>query len=644
MTETKEVLLLCPTCKKEVIEHHKDDVQTWYICESGHQTANPVRKELDDLAIFQRAFCGAVEKYAEVMEPLALNPDLEQMFLDDLHKIVSAHDDHVTRANFHTALSMYNIPVNNAVKGESGAGKTYGTLEVIDYFPEEDVHVVGSQSPKVVSHDYGEFMTGQDEPLNREDAPVKPKSRDYDRPEEYEEARQAYKMAKLDWDKKIQNSYYLIKLTGKTFVFLDTISYETFEMFKCTLSHDKPRIAHKYVDDKGNVHTTILEGWPSAIFCSVDKKWLSEFSTRCFTVSPSTAREKIGAGMEITSQKKSYPWEYEKDGKTKAFLKALIREIRETFKKHNLKVVCPFPNMWKLFDSNQIRDMRDYNHFCEILPAYTMLKLFQRPIMVVNGQKWLVSSLEDVKAAKALFDEIAETTKSGTEKRVIDFYENFVRPRVNGVTLDVLVTEYNEVNANGVLSDFEIRKWLKRLNMIGWVNIRKGVQEDKRRDTFYPLKNLPQAKISETNCFSDKQLLLELELQKDFKTWLETSSKKVTVTGYEILNFRDKQPLPLTVEDFVQKTVGVDINKLLLVSETETEPNSEKDAETNCLSKKQPLSLISELCVDVCQNYRNNGDYGCSHPNPESLNEKAVKPLRCPGYKPFNKSLEEFSQ
>ena len=40
-----KLLMLCPTCKKPVTEHHKDDIQTnWYICESGHQTAAPIQR------------------------------------------------------------------------------------------------------------------------------------------------------------------------------------------------------------------------------------------------------------------------------------------------------------------------------------------------------------------------------------------------------------------------------------------------------------------------------------------------------------------------------------------------------------------------------------------------------------------------
>jgi|GEM_PF-2374637 len=43
-----EFVLLCPTCKKGVTEHHKDDIQTtWYICENGHQTAAPIQHSIN---------------------------------------------------------------------------------------------------------------------------------------------------------------------------------------------------------------------------------------------------------------------------------------------------------------------------------------------------------------------------------------------------------------------------------------------------------------------------------------------------------------------------------------------------------------------------------------------------------------------
>jgi putative DNA primase/helicase len=47
-----------------------------------------------------------------------------------------------------------------------------------------------------------------------------------------------------------------------------------------------------------------------------------------------------------------------------------------------------------------------------------------------------------------------------------------------------------------------------------------------------------------------------------------------------------------------------------------------------------------EFCAEVCRNYHNKGEYGCTHPNPISLNEKTVRPLKCPGFKPFTEASQ----
>lgn len=80
MTEQKQgdtYILLCPTCGKEVKEHHRDDIQTWYICEAGHQTATPKRKAIDGIEQFQRAFCRKIIENPESLanyEPPSVTP------------------------------------------------------------------------------------------------------------------------------------------------------------------------------------------------------------------------------------------------------------------------------------------------------------------------------------------------------------------------------------------------------------------------------------------------------------------------------------------------------------------------------------------------------------------------------------------
>ena len=208
----------------------------------------------------------------DALKHLATDPANTEIFLVDINKTVK-NDNHVILAVFFSALSTYIEALNLALKAESGAGKTYGAKSTTDYFPKEDVILIGSQSPKVISHEHCEIMTGNDELLDLEDAPIRPKKGDFE-PEDFKDEIQLYKVAKQEWDDKVKNSYHLVKLNGKILVFLDRVSFETFDMFKTTLSHDAPRIPHRYVDDRGDNHTTMLEGHPTAIFLSVDSSYM----------------------------------------------------------------------------------------------------------------------------------------------------------------------------------------------------------------------------------------------------------------------------------------------------------------------------------------------------------------------------------
>jgi len=147
---------LCPKCKGPVKEHHTDDVQTWYVCTKnpGHLTAAPLKQEFDDIEQYQEWFCANIGKalaekkakeaaFQEELKQLALNPAIEQFILDEVHRTVSSHDDHVIKAVFHAGISAYASPLNLALKCESGSGKTYSTTQTIKFLPPENVLLIG---------------------------------------------------------------------------------------------------------------------------------------------------------------------------------------------------------------------------------------------------------------------------------------------------------------------------------------------------------------------------------------------------------------------------------------------------------------------------------------------------------------------
>lgn len=454
---------------------------------------------------------------------LSKNPDIEELLLDQAHQTISRHDDHIIRIVFFTALSAYHKPLNLGLKAESGSGKTYSTLETLKFFPDEDIQIIGSQSPKVISHENGVRKTTDGEVIDEDAAPTKPLRSDY--PDDYGERIKEYNQQRKEWGEKLKNSFYEVDIRHRCLAFLEYVNPETFRMFKTTMSHDHDYIDHKYVDEKGKVHVTRLVGAPAMIFNSVDNSYVEEFATRTLTATPSTKTEKIKDSMQISNRKSCYPWIYEKEQFNRRLMKEYIRKIRIFMNKGRIRVATPFDGLYEGFSKEATRDMRDFNKFLELLPSVTIFKLFQRPIITIEGNRYLIPTIQDALDAKAAYDDIIETTKTSTDYRIIYFYNSVVKMHEFGAKAEDLADEYNKQSGRKrPLSVKRIREWLQRLEEIGYVDIREAEHEnakgyiDKRYNSYIPLKkNAPNTAILETS------VDLEAILKKSFETWLKNA-------------------------------------------------------------------------------------------------------------------------
>jgi len=260
------------------------------------------------------------------IDAFSKNPDIEEMMLEQAHKNISKYDDHITRMAFHVGLSAYLKPLNFALKAPSGSGKTYGTIQTMKFFPREDVEEIGSQSPKVISHQDGVLKTKDGREIKEENRPIKPNRKDYCDASEYNTDFKFYQAQKKQWDEDQKGAYHEIDLRNKTILFLESVNLETFKMFKTTMSHDDDYVDHKYVDDKGKVHITRTIGAPALIFNSVDNDYVEEFATRTFAGTPSSRKEKIEDSMTISNNKSCYPWLYDKEEQNVTVIKEYIKK------------------------------------------------------------------------------------------------------------------------------------------------------------------------------------------------------------------------------------------------------------------------------------------------------------------------------
>ena len=508
-----------------------------------------VKGRWKDEALFDKAVLDGIGE-------LSVNPGLEDFILKEVHLSVSAFDDHVIKTVFHAAVSAYASPLNLALKAESGSGKSYGTIETIKFLPCEDVLLIGSQSPKVISHENGVKKTADGRLFEEIPEPCKPEKSDYPDNVEYNSAYTRF-FDELKAYRKLQdNCFYEVDLRGKIIVFLESVNPETFKMLKATMSHDNDYIDHKYVDDKGRVHVTRLIGSPVLIFNSLDSEYMSEFATRTLTISPNTTKEKIADAMRISEEKACFPWLFSSDRLNKVIIQQYLAKIRDNLKAGNIKTIDPFYGVIEAFSKSQPRDMRDFNKFLELMPSYAMVKLFQRPIIVINKQRYLVPTIQDFLDAKAVFDSVSETTKTGTEQRIISFYWDFVADKANGSTLEVLTEQYNK-DRRQKLSSKRIREWLNRLVEIEFVDAREGEQEtakgyvDRQKITYHPLKQ----RNNGNNLILQIGIDLKANLEIAFDKWLKTCPFNIGSTPPLILNI-DGSASQISMEEFVEVVKG----------------------------------------------------------------------------------------
>ena len=520
---------------------------------------------------------------------LSQSPEIESLLLIEAHRTLSAYDDHIIKVVFHTGLSAYLKPLNLGLKAESGAGKSYSTMEALKFLPNEDIEIIGSQSPKVISHQLGVKKTPEGDLIG--EAPEKPKAYEFDDDGDFKLAGESYKILKKQYDERNEKAIYEVDLRGRIYVFLENFNVETFKMFKATMSNDNPWIDHKFVDDKGTVHITRLVGAPAIIYNCVDSEYLEEQATRSLTATPSDRTEKHDDAMRISNEKSCYPWQYETEHLNKLMLKEYIRKIKFFVQKGNLKVANAFDGIKEVFSKDATRDMRDFNKYLELLPSYALLHLFQRPIITIREKHYVIPTVQDAIDAKATFDAVIETTKTGTDYRVLDFYFKVVAD-TRGLTAEDLTDLYNKTQKHHPKSVSRIREWLTRLEQIGYVDKREAERKndkgyiDKRYNSYYPLKR----KLSESTTILPIDIDLESVLKNSFDKWL----KNVTAETDPLTRI-----IKLNINGTAQNLTLEEMQSIIIkkgsVNNTVTLSNINPTLNTEIEAKSTPIQQIPTL-------------------------------------------------
>lgn len=496
--------------------------------------------------------------------------NLIDYILKDLEKRVKK--DKATKLSvFFAGLSAYlPEPINLFLKGESGVGKSYNVVETLKYFPEEDIWFLGGLSPKALIHSYGVLLNKYGEPIDLLEKPAKPKKSSFKddfgefKEAEYAKALENYREQLNAWNEEIRDAYTLIDLSHKTLVFLESPEQETFRMLFPILSHDNHKVEYRFTDKtaKGQLRTTrvVIQGWPATIFLSTDKRYMEELATRSFTVTPESSKEKIEEANRLTNQKASFPWQYNHETTETQTIKKLVQSIKNQFTNNQTNIVIPFTSLHEFFPKEIVRDMRDFQHFTQFLKTITALHIYQRPFLKINGKKFLIATIEDVKNALETYSEVFETTRTGTEQKILAFYHQIIQTKENW-HLKELTAEYNRLNEKKLSSE-TIRLMLERLSQIGYIDIQKD-GNDKRLNIYTPLIKEEKSKISQK---IETWTTSASKLKNSFKEWLKNIPQTTPFYYYKDFPGSIWGEAEITIEEASQITLEQPLTENLLSS------------------------------------------------------------------------------
>lgn len=458
------------------------------------------------------------DKWLKCGELVALDPDVYPKFLTHLSKTVKR--DPVTKhLAILTGLSAYTPdPINLFLRGDSSIGKTYNMVQALRYFPKEDVMLLGGLSTKALIHDYGVLMSKNGEEVDFTQKPGK------DATPEKREA----------WKKQLDGSYCLIDLQKRILVFLEAPHIETFNYLRPVLSHDVFEIHYKITDktSRGQLQTkhVVLRGFPSAIFCTTQEKYVQDLATRSFTITPETTEEKYHDANILSGCKAALPFSFEDDFDF-MLLQGFIGYLRNHLEE--MKALIPFGSEFaKSFPSKHARSMRDFQHILSLIRVYALFHFAQRPILVrkiktqiasansltpqyrESEEKYVMASREDFDFVSGLWREIRETTETAASSNIIRFFHAVVE-EIAQVTPEFsigdLTDKWNEKFTDHKSSD-SIRKWIDFLCEIGYVT-KEPDPTDKRQNRIKIIEENKNGKYTQNS-------LSEIFGLDSLKAWL----------------------------------------------------------------------------------------------------------------------------
>ena len=384
------------------------------------------------------SFRDLAQQIRQAFSALNIDPDgysRSEYVINAAEKTVKL-DSTLLRQIVYVFLSAYTPdPINLAIIGPSGAGKTHPVMQVLPFVPEEDVLVIGSMTPKALVRQEGVEVDDSSTTAADGDSSYKIKDPEVMFLQEMQKrylASFSSKPPRLDEQKKGEDTSgnkikTVIDLSGKTLVFVEPPDKRIWPVLKPILSHDKREISHSYVentDGSPRTKTVIVRGWPACIFCAAQDQsgwrgW-SEVVSRFMPASPNMSEEKYHESNRLTAAMMGLPKSVQQkliisDGEVdlakKCFLleKHIIQRMcsqanNDSSNSSNNPVWVPFWDiLGDVLPSKRAADPRRATRLFAILRIIALAKSEHRPKLVCGAtEASVIATLEDLEEALSI--------------------------------------------------------------------------------------------------------------------------------------------------------------------------------------------------------------------------------------------------
>ena len=443
---------------------------------------------------------GAAEQNADLLPHSDIpNNDYVEFVINTTRRTVNQENSPIIQI-LYTSLSKDTADPNNLiVSAPTSEGKTYPVIEVLKFFPKEDVFYIGKMSTMSLVRQKGILIDSNNEPVkdrNRQLNRDISKSKDDNEKEALED----------ELEEILDDVRSVITLTGKLIVFLEPPQSEVWELIKPILSHDKEEIEYPFVNNttiEGIItKKVVVRGWPACIFCSAkdESNWPTwpEIVSRFLITSPNMIPKKYEESNSLTAQRKSLPSFIQQQiiisdrdvDLAKQCLHYLTRQLRDN---HN-QVWIPYGEILaEALKAEKGTDSRATKRIFSFLDVIPLVKADLRPRLVIKDMvNMTIATLEDLNEALSITQNYAGIPTNKMDFFSYDLYATYKEKgdsdpdAEDGVTTKEISQAYKLRTRKTLNSDAIRNSFLYELMNNGYVEQEDSLI-DMRRKLYRPL-------------------------------------------------------------------------------------------------------------------------------------------------------------